>query len=193
MAVDLKLSSFTAIDDHIDNIVQFIKTLVPRNITVTEHIGRFDNHKSFDVYLKKLPCILISLAKTRVMATRTLEDVRQMDIQLIITLNVIAKDMPALPRQTAVQRIVQLLSWYLPQQSFNTQCAALSSGVEFRNLHSAALEEKLNIALWGGMFTQLLELKTSAEPAAIPADLLYSEVPEIGTDHKDDYQPLTDC
>lgn len=190
------LAEWQAVNDHLNNIVSHFKKLLPKQITVKTHGGRFGQVDIKNTAVAA-PTLRVSLLKIGNVKANTLalpgegaSDKKNIQLQLTLGISVLAKDIPGSKRHQLVNTLAQYLAITIPQQTFGTQFAAGAEAIDARNLYDADLDKSNGVAIWAVAFKQQLEFPVAKEPQPIPESLLWAEVPQIGSAHKGNYQAL---
>lgn len=197
------LNQWSQVNDHLNNIVEYITSLTPKQVSVETYGGRFSAedlvHQS-----TKAPAIKVSLLRLRVSSAHKKIAINSLPknnivkpkvgdsevvFDMTIAITVLAKDEKReLPRYEAAVNLVQFLSMVLPHQTFNSEnVTAVKADVDFRNLFSASVDKNKKIAFWGGAFNQVLTVPIPDEVSTVPVELFWSE---SNDGSESDYQPL---
>ena len=194
------LNEWQAVNDHLDNIVAYLQNLLPKRIKVDTHGGRFGEDDIKHIAIRA-PALLVSVlrvqtvvANQRAAPSHFSTDVSAQHLvtaDLTIGISLVTKDLRGLPRHQSAVNLAQFLAITLPGQTFGSEgAAAVGSKIDFRNLFNAKVDKEKSVNFWGCAFTQTVQFPLPEDSSAFPEKLVWSESPEIGAAHQDDYDPL---
>ena len=199
------LNEWSQVNDHLDNIVLYLESLLPKQVNVQTYGGRF-SAEDLSQYATAAPAIKVSLLRLQTRSASKKISINSVSLdkpikpvvgdsevvmEMTIGITVIAKDIgSSLLRYEAAVNLTQFLTMVLPHQTFNSDCvSAVKANIDFRNLFNATVDKKKKIAFWGGAFNQLLTVPLPNDVSSAPTHLFWAE--NSGDDiDPDDYQPL---
>jgi len=206
------LSDWSAVNDHIDNIVTYLQSLLPKSVSVDTYGGRF-NVNDLMQYATKAPALKISLLRLRTITANTHVDFNslvptssnrngaskpaiggtQVVMNMTISITILTRDDGSvLPRYKGAINLAQFISMVLPHQRFNSELVTpVSANIDVRNLFNAEIDKNKKIALWGAAFDQQITVPLEKNLSSVPEYLFFAENTD-GDSSANNYQRLTE-
>ncbi|CAA0097607.1 Uncharacterised protein [BD1-7 clade bacterium] len=194
------LNEWSALSNHLNNIVATLQAPLPKKVCVQTHGGRF-GEEDIKHLSARAPALLVSVlrinsikarAPANPSSTTQANTTRQITADLTIGISILTKELPRLSRAEAALNLAEFLTRCLPGQTFGTPGAsAVASNIECRNLFNAKVDNEKAVNFWGCAFNQQITFSSANPAGQIPAHLFLGEAPDIGTAHQNDYTRLT--
>ena len=195
------LNEWSEVNDHLKNIVNYLKGFLPKQVCVDVHGGRF-SEDDLKQYATKAPALKVSLLRLRVKTAKKPIDINTLEshkpiasemshaiVNMTIGITVVTKDMgSSLPRYEAAVNLSQFLFMVLPHQTFGTNhVSPVPADIDLRNLFNVDVDKNKKVAFWGVAFDQKITIPIPKYVSHIPQKLFWANHDDININ---DYKPL---